>query len=65
MALVLRHPAGHRWLVICAPADGSGEWIIDGAEDRAAAEAKLEKWAGRGDVEWHGEFEFRLAEATA
>lgn len=64
MARELRHPAGYRWLVICAPTDGAEEWIIDGADDRAAAAAKLEQWAGRGNDEWHGEFQFRLAEAT-
>lgn len=60
----LRHPAGHQWLVICMPTDDSKEWIIDGAADRDAAEAKLKQWAGRGSVEWHGEFQFRIAEAT-
>lgn len=46
------------------PTDDSKEWIIDGAADRDAAEAKLKQWAGRGSVEWHGEFQFRIAEAT-
>jgi hypothetical protein len=60
----LRHPAGYRWLVICTLTNGSGEWVLDGAADRAAAEARFKKWTLRGADEWPGEFQFRLAEAT-
>ena len=64
MARELRHPAGYGWLVICALTDGTAEWVLDGATDRAAAEAKLAKWSARGAAEWPGEFRFRLAEAA-
>lgn len=62
--LELCHPAGYRWLVICTLTDGSVEWVLDGAEERPAAEARLRKWTSRGDEEWPGDFQFRLAEAT-
>jgi hypothetical protein len=37
--------------------------VIDGAPDRAGAEERLERWAGRGAGEWGGEYAFRLEEA--
>lgn len=64
MTFELRHPAGRRWLVVCFPMDGSEEWVIDGADDEAAAVVKVRKWSARGAAEWPGEFLFALAEAT-
>jgi hypothetical protein len=50
--------------VICSSTSGADEWVLDGAAERAVAEALFRSWTLRGDNEWPGEFRFRLAEAT-
>jgi len=57
-----RHHAGHRWVIVCTIVATRKEWVIDGAPDRAGAEERLERWAGRGAGEWGGEYAFRLEE---
>lgn len=63
VALRRRHPVGYRWVVMCVATGSRREWVIDGAPDRAAAEALLARWEGRSTGEWNGEYTFHLVEA--